>query len=123
MTNFTPERNTYGFGNDRRWARKFLALITNDVTLDGSKFTAGEVVPSGTHIGRVTATKLCAKYDPAATDGTEKSIGLLVNDWRAGAGQHLVAVASGGGPVDRRYLPAGHDAAAEADLTAINFIN
>ena len=35
----------------------------------------------------------------------------------------IVALASGGGPVDRRYLPAGHDDAAEKSLTAINFIN
>ncbi|MEL4357042.1 MULTISPECIES: head decoration protein [unclassified Luteococcus] len=122
MSNFAPERTNYTSG-DRRWARNFLALDTNGVTLDGAKFTAGQTIPSGTHIGRITATKLYAKYDPAATDGTEKSVGLLVNDWVAAPGKHLVAVASGGGPVDRRYLPAGHDAAAEADLTAINFIN
>lgn len=123
MSNFAPKRTTYGTA-DRRWARNFLNLSTNDVTLDGSKFGAvGTVIPSGTHIGRITATKLGAPYKPAATDGTEKSIGLLVNDFVVAPGQHLVAVASGGGPVDRRYLPAGHDAAAEADLTAINFIN
>lgn len=122
MANFAPRRTNYDTG-DRRWARNFLALDTHDVTLDGSKFTAGDLIPSGTNVGQLTATKLGAPYTPAASNGTETSVGLLVNDWVAGPGLHLVAVASGGGPVDRRYLPAGHDAAAEADLTAINFIN
>lgn len=112
MSNFAPKRTTYGT-TDRRWARNFLALDTHDVTLNGAAFTAGELVPSGTHIG--------ADGGPRA--GAAPSAGLLVNDWTAAPGQHLVAVASGGGPVDRRYLPAGHDAEAEASLTAINFIN
>lgn len=122
MSNFAPQRNTYTTG-DRRWARNFLALDTHDITLDGSKFPAGTVIPSGTHIGRITASKLGAPYNDGAADGTQKSIGLLVNDFVVAPGKHLVAVASGGGPVDRRYLPAGHNPAAEADLPAINFIN
>lgn len=122
MSNFAPKRTNYGTG-DRRWARNFLALDTHDVTLDGSKFPVGTVVPSGTHIGKVTASGLGAPYAPGASDGTETSVGLLVNDFKVETGKHLVAVASGGGPVDRRYLPSGHDAAAEADLSAINFIN
>lgn len=113
MTNFAPKRTTYGTG-DRRWARNFLALDTHDVTLDGALWPAGTVVPAGTHI--------------AATGGGPRAAlaasgGLLVNDFKVSTGQHLVAVASGGGPVDRRFLPAGHDAAAEDSLTAINFIN
>ena len=122
MSNFAPKRTSYDTG-DRRWARNFLALDTHDITLDGSKFPAGTVIKSGTDIGRLTTTKLGAPYAPAATDGTQKSVGLLVNDFKVEPGMHLVAVASGGGPVDRRFLPAGHDAAAEADLPAINFIN
>ena len=122
MSNFAQTRTTYN-QSDRRWARNFLALDTHDITLDGTKWPAGTVVKSGTHIGRLTASKLGAPYNDAATDGTQRSIGLLVNDFVAGPGKHLVAVASGGGPVDRRFLPAGHNAAAEADLTAINFIN
>lgn len=112
MSNFAPTRTEYGTG-DRRWARKFLALDTHDVNLDGSAWPAGQVIPSGTHVG--------ADGGPRAADAP--SVGLLVNDWRASAGKHLVAVASGGGPVDRRFLPAGHDEAAEASLTAVNFIN
>ena len=111
-TNFAPRRNTYGTA-DRRWARNFLALDTNGVTLDGGTWPAGTIVPSGTHVG---------KDGKPRTEG-QPSFGLLVNDFKVEAGKHLVAVATGGGPVDRRYLPAGHDTAAEQSLTAINFIN
>ncbi|MDO5500321.1 MAG: hypothetical protein Q4F67_11660 [Propionibacteriaceae bacterium] len=112
MSNFAPKRTQYGTG-DRRWARNFLALDTHDVSIDTSSLEAGRVYPSGTHIGE---DKL-----PRAAEAP--SVGLLVNDLRVDGGVHLVAVASGGGPVDRRYLPEGHDEAAEASLTAINFIN
>lgn len=118
MSNFAPKRTSYDNG-DRRWARNFLGLDTYGVTLDGSKFPAGTVIPSGTHIGKADgATKMCG---PRAAG--QPSAGLLVNDVKVVAGPNLVSLASGGGPVDRRYLPAGHDAAAEASLTAINFIN
>lgn len=112
MSNFAPKRTTYGTV-DRRWARNFLALDTHDVSIDTSTLTVGEVIPSGTHIGA----------DNLPREEDAPSIGLLVNDLKVDGGTHLVAVASGGGPVDRRYLPDGHDATAEASLTAINFIN
>ena len=111
-TNFAPRRTTYGT-TDRRWARNFLALDTNGVTLDGSEWPAGTTVPSGTHVGE----------DGKPRTAGQPSYGLLVNDWKVAPGKHLVAVASGGGPVDRRYLPEVHDTAAEQSLTAINFIN
>ena len=122
MSNFAQTRTSYDSG-DRRWARNFLNLDTYGVTLDGSKFTAGTVVKSGTHIGRITTSKMGAAYNNANTDGTQTSVGLLIDDWVAAPGKHLVAVAKGGGPVDRRYLPSGHDAAAEADLPSITWIN
>lgn len=112
MSNFAPKRTNYGTP-DRRWARNFLALDTHGVTLEGDAWPAGTTVPSGTHVGTAGA--------PRAADAASE--GLLVNDFVVSPGKHLVAVASGGGPVDRRYLPAGHDAAAEDSLSAINFIN
>ena len=122
MSNFASKRITYGI-TDRRWARDLLALDTIDVTLDGSQWPAGTTIPSGTHVGRITASKMCAPYNAGATNGTQKSIGLLVNDYMPKAGRKaLVAVASGGGPVDRRYVPSP-DEDAEADLPAVNFIN
>ena len=122
MSNYAPKRTTYGTP-DRRWARNFLALDTYGVTLDADLFTPGATIPSGTHVGRVTSTGLCGPYVSGGSDGRQTSVGILVNDFVVTPGLHLVSVASGGGPVDRRYLPAGHDSAAEADLPAINFIN
>lgn len=78
MSNFAPTRNTYDAGSDRRWARNFLALDTYGVTLDGSKFPAGTVIPSGTHIGKPDATtKLCgparaASRPPASSSTTTR---------------------------------------------------
>lgn len=228
-TNFAPKRNTYN-ASDTRWLRDALRAGQAGVTVDGDLFTsdpAGVLVPSGTHIGKVTATNLGGPYngtteevqtiteggsgltsftltfsgqttdslddqataaevqaalealsnigegnvevtgDPggvytvtfvgdlantnvaqmtatptggtgtvtiatstaggSAVDspaGLGKSVGHLRNDLLIKPGEkHLVAVVNSG-TVDRRYLPAGnHDASAEADLTAIAYIN
>ena len=83
MSNFAQTRTTYN-QSDRRWARNFLALDTHDITLDGTKWPAGTVVKSGTHIGRLTASKLGAPYNDAATDGTQRLryfVGDRSNGW------------------------------------------
>lgn len=72
-----------------------------------------------------TATAGGAATDSPAGSGTSQ--GHLRNDLLIKPGEkHLVAVVHAG-TVDRRYLPTvldgGHDAAAEADLTAIAYIN
>lgn len=51
-------------------------------TLDVSAFTAGThypngYIPSGTVLGRITATGLLGPYDNAATDGRQTAAGLL----------------------------------------------
>ncbi len=127
MSNFAPKRTDYDTG-DTRWLRDALRAEQHDITIDGSLITsdaAGTLVKSGTHIGRVTATKLGGLYDDASeTGGLDTSVGHLRNDLFVKPGErHLVAVVHGG-TVDRRYLPAGtHDANAEADLTAVAYIN
>jgi hypothetical protein len=56
--------------------------------------------------------------------GLGKSEGLLLNDTKIAAGQKIHVAIVHGGTVDRRFLPdANHDTSAEADLTAIAFIN
>jgi hypothetical protein len=222
---YAPRRTTYDTG-DRRWLPDMLKAETHGATLDGDLFTDGEVVKSGTHIGRVTATKLHGPYNgtseevqtvteggsgltsftltfsgqttaaiPAAataaqvqaalealsniavgdvvvtgnaggpytvkfqgskanTDvaqmtatptggtgtvtvatataggaavdvgGLGTSEGHLLNDQKVEHGRKYHVALVHGGTVDRRYLPAGnHDASAEADLTAIAYIN
>lgn len=66
--------------DDRRWLLAEPDVKLN-VTLDPSKFTAGThypngYLPSGTVIGKVTATGLFGPYDAAATDGTQAAYGL-----------------------------------------------
>lgn len=231
MSNFAPTRNEYN-GGDTRWLRDALRAEQHGITLDGDLFTsvaAGILVPSGTHIGRVTSTDLGGPYNGtteetqtlteggsgltsftitfggqtttsidddataaqvqaalealstvgdgnvevtggplgtgpfsvkfvgdlantnvaamtttptggtgtvvvatstaggAALDsptGLGKSVGHLRNDLLIKPGEkHLVSVVHAG-TVDRRFLPAGnHDTSAEADLTAIAYIN
>lgn len=138
MSNFAPRRTTYDTG-DRRWLRDMLKAETHGVTLDGDTFPAGTfpdgLVKSGTVVGIVTASGLAAPYNDAFDadavtagqqgDGRESAAGHLLNDVVIKAGEkHLLAVVHAG-TVERRFLPAnsGHDAAAEADLTAIAYIN
>jgi hypothetical protein len=118
VANYAPRRTTFDTG-DRRWLPDMLSAETHGVTIDAPGF-----YKSGTHIGIVTATKRGGRYSNAATDGRQESDGLLLNDLQVNDGElHHVAVVHAG-TVDRRFLPAdsGHDAAAEADLTAIAFI-
>ncbi len=118
MTNYAPKRTTYDTG-DRRWLPDMLSAETISATLDGALGTG--FYKSGTHIGLSTATKRGGRYAPAATDGRQTSVGLLLDDVQVNAGElHHVALVRAG-VVDRRFLPAdsGHDAAAEADLTTI----
>lgn len=77
--------------------------------------------------GTGTVTIATATAGGAATDtpaGSGTSQGHLRNDLLIKPGEkHLVAVVHAG-TVDRRYLPANtHDTSAEADLTAIAYIN
>lgn len=89
----------------------------------------GEMTATATG-GSGTVTIATGTAGGAATDtpaGSGTSQGHLRNDLLIKPGEkHLVAVVHAG-TVDRRYLPVvlagGHDAAAEADLTAIAYIN
>lgn len=78
----------YG-GNDHSWCTG--QELNMSVTLDLSLFPTGtfasggsnssEVhVPAGTNLGIVTATGYAGPYDSTASDGTQTSIGLLLND-------------------------------------------
>lgn len=55
---------------------------TPSITLDISKFTAGThypngFIPSGTVLGKITASGLYGPYEPAAADGRQTAVGLL----------------------------------------------
>lgn len=76
--------------------------------------------------GTVTVATATAGGAPIDTPaGLGKSKGLLRNDLLIKPGErHLVALVVGGTTIDRRFLPDfNHDESAEADLTALVFIN
>lgn len=85
---------TEGFeGNeDRRWIGSRMGMLDcRSVTLDVSTFLAAHVtakgaIPSGTVLGKITATGLYGPYDPAAGDGRETAAGFLFNTTKVGNG-------------------------------------
>lgn len=71
---------------DRRWLLAEPDVKLN-VTLDPSKFTANThypngYLPSGTVVGKVTASGLCGPYDDTATDGRQTAYGVTYGDAR-----------------------------------------
>lgn len=104
---------------------------TPSITLDLSKFAADRYpngyIPSGTVLGRITASGLYGPYDNAAADGTEVAKGLLFGSLRVTTPAGKVGGALlKRGDVDKTKLPfqAGKgslDANGEADLKFIDF--
>lgn len=103
---------------------------TPGVTLDISKFTKNThypngYIPSGTAIGKLTATGLYGPYVDGATDGTQTNAGLLFSSVRAidGATGNALTKVSGArfvhGVVNTAKLPATVDANGKADLPLI----
>lgn len=85
-TDISLQTTTYQVGN-RQWLLDEPDFKPN-VTLDISKFTAGThypngFIPSGTVLGKVTATGLFGPYDAVATDGRQTAYGLTYGDVRA----------------------------------------
>lgn len=85
-TDISMQTRAYQVG-DRRWLLGEPDWKPN-VTLDISKFTPAThypngYIPSGTVIGKVSATGLFGPYDPAASDGRQTAYGLTYGDVRA----------------------------------------
>lgn len=106
--------------------------LTPSVTLDVSAFTKADhypngYIPSGTVLGKITASGLYGPYDDEAEDGTQVAAGILFSFVRAinqTTGNALAKV--GGaifvhGAVKESKLPtnSGIDANAKADLSKI----
>ena len=88
----------------RPWLLSTYGTETNKtITLDISQFGAGtytaaangvpNVIPSGTPLGKVTASGLYGPYDSAATDGTQTFAGLLETDTAFNTGSTRVGAA------------------------------
>lgn len=100
--------------------------VTQTVTLDTSTFTEGThfpngYIPSGTVLGRITATGLFGPYDDAANDGREVAVGFLYSNTKVRTGGPDV-----GAPIHwrgvirsaRLWAGSGLDSAARTDLAA-----
>ena len=131
MSSDISVRSTSYAVDDRAWVIGTHGTdLTPSVTLDISKFTKNThypngYVPSGTRLGKVTATGLYGPYDDTASDGRQTCAGLLYSFVRAidpNNGNTLVKV--GGaifvhGAVKESKLPGTIDAAGKADLPLI----
>lgn len=103
---------------NRRWLLSLHGSSTNKtVTIDTSTLTSGtdytaatgtlpNIIPSGTPLGKITASGLYSAYDSAATDGTQVFAGLLATDTAFNTGTTRVAAAMiVHGDVDADLLP------------------
>lgn len=87
-TDISLQTTSYQVG-DRRWLLSPHGTdYTPGATLDISKFTAGThypngYIPSGTVVGKVTATGKVGPYDDTASDGRQTAYGITFADVRA----------------------------------------
>lgn len=116
---------TETFGqDDQRWIGAAHGIdLARSITLDTSAFTAGThypngYIPSGTPLGRITATGLYGPYDNAGAGGLDVLAGFLLTPIKPGA----VATTDVGGAlyehgrVVEANLPIAIDAAGKADV-------
>ncbi len=100
--------------------------VTQTVTLNTSTFVANThypngYIPSGTVLGRITATGLFGPYDNAASDGREVAVGFLYSNTKVrSGGPNVGAPIHWRGVIRSSRLPAnsGLDSAGRADLAA-----
>ncbi|QJU54342.1 head decoration protein [Herbiconiux sp. KACC 21604] len=98
------------------------------VTIDITKgFTAGTHwpaghLPSGTKLGKVTASGKYGLYDDAATDGRQTLVGFTLTAQKIGTGD-VIAPLFDHGRVNESKLPFTVDAAGKADVAGrIQFV-
>jgi hypothetical protein len=115
---------------DRAWLLSTFGTETNKtITLDLSKFTSGthytaaanglpNLIPSGTPLGKVTASGLYAPYASGASDGTQTFAGLLETETAFNTGSTKVGAALRiVGDVDVSKLPVAFTVPAAANRT------
>jgi hypothetical protein len=119
---------------NRSWMLSKLGTTPGEnptVTLDVTAFTAGThypngYIPSGTPLGRITASGLYGPYDDTASDGRQTCRELLFSAVRITRQNGSTPTKVGGagfhrGEVDPAKLPFTLDAAGQADLNQIRF--
>ena len=124
----SPVTTTYT-QEDNSWCASSYGLdSTETVTLDGAvgfvaatHFPTG-VLPSGTALGKVTATGNYGLYDDAAVDGRTLFIGFTVGNVTISATKKVGAAMLTRGTVRESKLPFAIAAAAKPDNTNIRFV-
>jgi len=120
----TLQTESFGQGNQSWLGSQHGTDMLRPCTLDTSTFTAGThypagYFPSGTSLGRITATGLYGPYDNAASDGREVYAGQLMGDVKAPAVNTVDPSGSlfehGRVIVANLPIPASIDAGARAD--------
>ena len=122
----TPRTTGTWQAEDRSWLGSAHGTeATRSITLDTSAFTGGThypngYIPSGTVLGRITATGLYGPYSDGASDGRQVAAGLLFSSVKPGS---TSTVDVGGALMEHGFvveanLPtdSGVDAAAKTDL-------
>jgi len=98
--------------------------ITVDITkgfVAGTHFPTGHL-PSGTPLGKVSASGKYGLYDDTATDGRQTLIGLLFTSQKVGTGD-LIAPLLRHGRINTNRLPFAVDAAGKTDVAGrIDFL-
>lgn len=133
-TDISLQTTTYQVGN-RQWLLDEPDFKPN-VTLSIAAFTSGThypngFIPSGTAIGKITASGLFGPYSDAASDGTQTLYGFTYGDVRAVRQNGTAAVKVGtgavvSGAVSLAKLPfqsgtGSVDAAGKADTPTIRY--
>lgn len=125
MTSISPRTSGGPVTDDPSWIGSGHGVDTNKtITLDVSAFTAGThypdgFIPSGTPLGKITASGLYGPYDGGAADGTETLDCFLYSPLTVESG--VTAISGAGfqhGPIVEDNLPIAVDSAGKADVAA-----
>jgi hypothetical protein len=127
--NLTPSIETFG-GDFQGWqdsAHGQDAAISGTVAVTtgfvaGTHYPTG-TLPSGTAVGKITASGKYGRYDDTATDGRQTLVGLTLTAQKVvGTGDIIVPILTHG-RVNNALLPVPVDAAGIADVaTRIHFL-
>lgn len=98
MTSIAPRTTATGAVDDPSWlGSEHGTDATETGTLDVSKFTAqthypNGVIPSGTAVGKVTATGLYGPYKTSGSDGDDVLVGFTVSPVKVEPGVTRISV-------------------------------
>lgn len=126
MTSIAPRTTATAAVDDQSWLGSAHGTdATETVTLDVSKFTAqthypNGVIPSGTAVGKVTATGLYGPYKTEGSDGDDVLVGFTISPAQVETGVTRISVGIlTTGRVVASKLPFAVDANGKADVAGL----